>query len=480
MGKKPVILVADEERQHADALEGLFLDSIQVLWVQTTRQALDALQNEGLCLVICDLNLNGGTDGFVLLEAVKVRRAAVPVVITSSSPTIETCKQAMRRGAWDYLAKPVPPEQLRTLVEQAVPGILQTKVVDDFVFPGVHSRSPLMQSVYRILRRVAPTDLSVLIEGESGTGKELTARALHENSRRKDGPFCPINCAGLAETLLESELFGHVKGAFTGATGDRKGLFQIADGGTLFLDEIGDMPLPMQAKLLRVLEDGIIRPVGASHSIVVDVRVISATNHDLAALVEQKKFRQDLYFRIKEAAVTLPPLRKRPQDIPELFGYFLKEACEDTGRDIHLITEPAMRALMAYSWPGNIRQLRNVVRTMVVMCEKDILDLQDLPPEISRLKQLEAPSPTSYTDEGGLVELDKKEKEPIVLNAFSAGAAEGGDSFFREMAGKSLEEVEREHIRRTLEMTGHNRAEAARILKIGERTLYRKIKEYNL
>ncbi len=189
MGKKPVILVADEERLHADALEGLFLDSIHVLWVQTTRQALDALQNEGLCLVICDLSLNGGTDGFVLLEAVKARRAAIPVVITSSSPTIETCKQAMRRGAWDFLAKPVPPEQLRTLVEQAVPGILQTKVVDDFVFPGVHSRSPLMQSVYRILRRVAPTDLSVLIEGESGTGKELTARALHENSRRKDGPF---------------------------------------------------------------------------------------------------------------------------------------------------------------------------------------------------------------------------------------------------------------------------------------------------
>lgn len=480
MGKKPVILVADEERQHADALEGLFLDSIHVQWVQTTRQALDALQNEGLCLVICDLNLNGGTDGFVLLEAVKTRRAGIPVVITSSSPTIETCKQAMRRGAWDFLAKPVPSEQLRTLVEQAVPGILQTKVVDDFVFPGVHSRSPLMQTVYRILRRVAPTDLSVLIEGESGTGKELTARALHENSRRKDGPFCPINCAGLAETLLESELFGHVKGAFTGATGDRKGLFQIADGGTLFLDEIGDMPLPMQAKLLRVLEDGVIRPVGASHSIVVDVRVISATNHDLAALVEQKKFRQDLYFRIKEAAVTLPPLRKRPQDIPELFGYFLKEACEDTGRDIHLITEPAMRALMAYSWPGNIRQLRNVVRTMVVLCEKDILDLQDLPPEISRLKQLEAPSLTSHPDEGDAAETDRKEGEPIVLNAFSAGTAADSNSFFREMTGKSLEEVEREHIRRTLELTGHNRAEAARILKIGERTLYRKIKEYNL
>jgi two-component system response regulator HydG len=480
MARKPVVLVADEERLHAAMLEQIFSDSIQVLWVQTTRQALEALQNEGLCLVICDLNLNGGTDGFVLLEAVKARRVGIPVVITASSPTLETCKQAMRRGAWDFLAKPIPSEQLRSLLEQAVPEAIQPKAVDDFVFPGVHSRSPLMQSVYRILRRVAPTDLSVLIEGESGTGKELTARALHENSRRKDGPFCPINCAGLAETLLESELFGHVKGAFTGAAGDRKGLFQIADGGTLFLDEIGDMPLPMQAKLLRVLEDGVVRPVGASHSIVVDVRVISATNHDLAVLVEQKKFRQDLYFRIKEASVTLPPLRKRPQDIPELFGYFLKKACEEIGRDIHLITEPAMRALMAYSWPGNIRQLRNVVRTMVVMCEKDILDLPDLPPEISRLKQLGAPSTASGSEEGSSLEIDAKVDEPIVLNAFPAGASVSKDTFLDEMAGKSLEEVEKEHIRRTLQMTGHNRAEAARILKIGERTLYRKIKEYNL
>lgn len=484
MSKKPVILVADEERQHADLLEKLFPDSVRILWGQTTRQALDFLQNEGVCLVICDLSLNGGTDGFVLLEAVKARRAGIPVIVTAASPTLEACKQAIRRGAWDFLAKPIPPEQLRSLVEQAVPDALQTKPMDDFVFRGVHSRSPLMQSVYRILRRVAPTDLSVLIEGESGTGKELTARALHENSRRSEGPFCPLNCAGLAETLLESELFGHVKGAFTGATGDRKGLFQIADGGTLFLDEIGDMPLTMQAKLLRVLEDGVIRPVGASHSIVVDVRVISATNHDLAVLVEEKKFRQDLYFRIKEAAVVLPPLRKRPQDIPELFGYFLKEACEDTGRDIHLITEPAMRALMAYSWPGNIRQLRNVVRTMVVMCEKDILDLQDLPTEISRLKQLEAPvqAPQSSgpAESGSSSTMDRPAGEPVILNAYTAESAVSENLFFKEMAGKSLEEVEREHIRRTLEMTGHNRAEAARILKIGERTLYRKIKEYNL
>jgi two-component system response regulator HydG len=453
MEKKPVILVADEEKQHADLLEDLFGHTLQVIWAQDTREALERLQFETVSLVLCDLNLGGGTDGFAILEAVKSRRSGIPVIITCASASIEACKQAMRSGAWDFLVKPVPPEQLRRLVQQAVPDSIGPKGVEDFIFHGVHSRSPLMQSVFRILRRVAPTDLSVLIEGESGTGKELTARAIHENSKRHKQPFYPINCAGLAETLLESELFGHVKGAFTGAMSDRKGLFQLADGGTLFLDEIGDMPLPMQAKLLRVLEDGVVRPVGGSHSIVVDVRVISATNHDLGSLVEKKKFRQDLYFRVKEAAVVIPPLRNRPQDIPELFGYFLKEACEDTGRDIHLITEPAMRALMAHPWPGNIRQLRNVVRTMVVMCEKDTLDLQDLPPEISRIKQLGAAAESLVPQAASLI-----------------------DSF----TGKSLEEVEREHIRRTLEMTGNNRAEAARILKIGERTLYRKIREYKL
>lgn len=452
MGKKPVILVADEEKQHADLLEDLFGDTLRIVWTQSTPKAFEYLQNEAVSLVLCDLNLNGGSDGFTLLEAIKDRRTGIPVIITSASPSIEACKQAMRRGAWDFLVKPVPVDQFRRLVQQALPETVQSKGVEDFIFHGIKSRSPLVQSIFRILRRVSPTDLSILIEGESGTGKELTARAIHENSRRKKEPFYPLNCAGLAETLLESELFGHVKGAFTGAVADRKGLFQLADGGTLFLDEIGDMPLSMQAKLLRVLEDGVVRPVGAAHSVVVDVRVISATNHDLAALVEEKKFRQDLYFRIKEAAVTIPPLRKRPQDIPELFGYFLNEACEDTGRDIHLITEPAMRALMAHPWPGNIRQLRNVVRTMVVMCEKDTLDLQDLPPEISRIKQLGAPA-------------ELQSVPPSLLD---------------EMEGKSLEEVEREHIRRTLQMSGNNRAEAARILQIGERTLYRKIKEYKL
>jgi DNA-binding NtrC family response regulator len=322
---------------------------------------------------------------------------------------------------------------------------------DDFAFGGVVSKSHIMQTVFHVASRVAPTNISVLIEGESGVGKELMARAIHHNSSRKDYAFKPLNCAGLTETLLESELFGHAKGSFTGASTERKGLFETADKGTLFLDEIGDMPLVMQAKLLRVLDDGIITPVGANNSIIVDVRIVSATNHDLAKLVEEKKFRQDLYFRIKGASITIPPLRNRPEDIPELFGFFLKEACDEIGRDIHLITEPAMEILAAYEWPGNIRQLKHAIRTMIVMCDHDTIDVRNIPPEIHRLKRL-------MSGVGG------------------AGAA--GEA--ANLTGLALDEVEKQHIINTLAAVGGNRAEAAKILKIGERTLYRKIKEYGM
>ena len=298
-----------------------------------------------------------------------------------------------------------------------------------------------MQRIFEVLRRVAPANISVLIEGPSGTGKELLARAIHYNSPRHDKPFRPLNCAGLSETLLESELFGHVKGAFTGAATDRKGLFEIADKGTLFLDEIGDMPLTMQAKLLRVIEDGIVMPVGSHKPIVVDVRLISATNHDLTRLIEEKKFRQDLYFRIKGVSITLPALKDRAEDIPALTEFFIKEAVAETGSKVTGITEAAQKILNNYQWPGNIRQLRNCIKTMVVMCDRDKLDVQDIPPDIYRVRQLAA----RY-----------------------------------ESRSASLNELEKQAIIETLAKTGNNREKAAKILGIGERTLYRKIKEYNL
>ncbi len=451
MRKDAAILIVEPDKSLAARLAAAFESrGAGVRVAHSFQQARDSITQEPLDIVLCATHLEKGTDGIAVLAQAQRQSPTIPVILISSTADINACKEAIKLGAYDYLVKPLDVDELVRMVGRAVPPITVFHEPEDFAFSGVLSRSAAMQAVYRVLRRVAPTDMPVLIEGESGTGKELTAKAIHSSSGREEKAFYPINCAGLAETLLESELFGHVKGAFTGATADRKGMFQLADKGTLFLDEIGDMPLAMQAKLLRVLEDGLVMPVGGTSPVKVDVRFISATNHDLAKLVEEKKFRQDLYFRIKGVSVTIPPLRNRPQDVPELFGYFLKEACEELKRDIHLITEPAMRAMMAFPWPGNIRQLRNVIRTMVVMCDNDTLDLRDLPPEISRVRQLQAPSTS--------------------VSGYSQD----------EMLGRPLEDVERQHIQKTLELTGQNRAEAAKILQIGERTLYRKIKEYDL
>jgi len=451
MRKNAAILIVEPDKPLAVRLAAAFRSrGVKVHSAQTFQQAHDCIEQMPLDIVLCATHLEKGTDGIAVLAQAQCQSPTIPVILISSTADINACKEAIKMGAYDYLVKPLDVDELVRMVGRAIRPAAVLHESEDFAFSGVLSRSPAMQAVYRVLRRVAPTNMPILIEGESGTGKELTAKAIHLDSGRDKRAFFPINCAGLAETLLESELFGHVKGAFTGATADRKGMFQLADKGTLFLDEIGDMPLAMQAKLLRVLEDGLVMPVGGASPVKVDVRFISATNHDLAKLVEEKKFRQDLYFRIKGVSVTIPPLRNRPQDVPELFGFFLKEACEELNRDIHLITEPAMRAMMAFPWPGNIRQLRNVIRSMVVMCDNDTLDLRDLPPEISHVRQLQAPS--------------------VSADAYRQD----------EMLGRPLEDVEREHIRRTLEMTGQNRAEAAKILQIGERTLYRKIKEYGL
>jgi len=450
--KEKTIVIAVPRTHQTEPIASVFDElGFKTLHTEHGHGVLECLENAPIGVIFCAYTFENEADGLEVLIRARRQNPGIAVIMLAEKPDLTACKRSLKLGAYDFLVLPPEREELLRLAGELRPTGAAMGI-KDFQFSGIVSRSPAMQGIYHILRRVARTDLTVLIEGESGTGKELTARALHANSKRQNKPFYPLNCAGLTETLLESELFGHVKGAFTGATADRKGLFQMADRGTLFLDEIGDMPLLMQAKLLRVLEDGLVLPVGGGVPIKVDVRVISATNHDLAQLVEEKKFRQDLYFRIKGVSVTLPPLRNRPQDVPELFGYFLKDACDEIGADIHRITEPAMRAMMSYAWPGNIRQLRHVVRTMVALCDRDTIDLRDLPPEIARVKQLEgAVSPVSHL--------------------IAPGA---------ETAGLPLEDVEREHIRRTLEMTGQNRTETAKLLKIGERTLYRKIKEYGL
>jgi DNA-binding NtrC family response regulator len=452
--QKPVVLVVDDERDHADGMvEALGKLPVEALAVYTGEHAVEVLRSQRIDVVVTDLKLEGQVDGLEVLREAKRDGAPTEVILITAYATIENCKEAIRQGAFDYLVKPLDIEQLRTLVEQAArrataarPRQAQAEAEQEsFLFDGIKGVSPTLQGIFEVVRRVAPTGISVLIEGPSGTGKELLARAIHRNSLRRDKPFKPVNCAGLTETLLESELFGHVKGAFTGANTDRKGLFEIADKGTLFLDEIGDMPLTMQAKLLRVLEDGVVTPVGSNKATVVDVRIISATNHNLTKLIERNAFRQDLYFRIRGVNLVLPALRDRPEDIPILAEHFLREAAEETGSKVAGFTPAALNVLAAYEWPGNIRQLRNAIRTMVVMCDRPRIDIPDLPPEISPRRQLPGASPAPAS-----------------------------------LAGVSLNDLEKKAIADTLARTQGNREKAAKILGIGERTLYRKIREYRL
>ena len=453
------VLVVDDEQHHADGIvESLERLNVKAIAVYNGDDALEILRNQTIDIVVTDLKLETDTDGLAVLDEAKLQNPESEVILVTAYATIETCKDAMRRGAYDYLVKPIDVDELRQIISSAQTKINQAPSrqpievqpeTRSFRYEGILGTSRAMGHVIDVAKRVAPTNISVLIEGHSGTGKELLARAIHDNSPRRFNPFVPINCAGLTESLLESELFGHAKGAFTGAATDRKGLFEVANEGTLFLDEIGDMPMNMQAKLLRVLEDGIIVPVGSSRSVVVDVRLISATNQNFQTLIEEKSFREDLYFRIKGVNITVPALRDRVEDIPLLIDFFLDEATHEIGSRVAGISDSAMTILCAYEWPGNIRQLRHSIRTMVVMCDHDQLDVRDIPPEILKRRQLSGAS---------------------MIESLASSS----------LAGRSLTELERQAIADTLSETEGNREKAAKILGIGERTLYRKIKEYNL
>jgi two-component system response regulator HydG len=452
MANECVVLVVDDERDHADGIvDALEKTCGKAIAVYNGKDAIEILRNQHVDVVVTDLRLGGDINGIDVLEEARRRRYDTEVMLITAYATIDTCKQAIKAGAYDYLTKPIDIDELRTMVERAcrkAPATReQTRPPSEIEFDGIKGKNPAMQGIFEVIRRVAGTNITTLIEGESGTGKELLARAIHVNSHRRNRAFKPVNCAGLTESLLESELFGHSKGAFTGAAADRKGLFEIADKGTLFLDEIGDMPMNMQAKLLRVLEDGIVIPVGSNKPVVVDVRVISATNHDLTELIEEKKFRQDLYFRIKGVSIAVPPLRNRIDDIPELANYFLRQAAVEISKNIKGFSDAAMSILKNYAWPGNVRQLRNAVRTMAVMCDKDRIDVVDIPIDIYQPRQLP-----------GLI---------AAVSPDDAGAS-------------SLNDLEKQAIIKTLVETGGNREKAAKILGIGERTLYRKIKEYQL
>ena len=446
------ILIVEDEQAHAEAMEeGLSRVGHACAVAHDGAAGIARLQAEHFDIIVTDLVLGGEEDGLAVLRASRKRSPDTKVILITAHSSVETCRQALQEGAFDYVEKPLDLDELRTLVGRAAELTAQKRVIrelrekldDRYGFENIIGNSPAMLRVLETVRRVAPADLPVLILGESGTGKELVANAIHRNSRRADSRFVTINCAGLSESLLEDELFGHVKGAYTGATTDRPGRFEHADGGTMFLDEVGDMPLSMQAQLLRVLENGEVVRVGSNEPIRVNVRIVSATNSDLAERVEKHEFREDLYFRIKGATIALPPLRERPEDIPLLIDHFVRQANEAHGTGVKGLDPDARRVLLSYPWPGNVRQLRNVIENMVVMAPGDKLTVEDLPGEIHR----------------------------------PPGREDGEVS---QLAGMSLEEAEKELIRSTLKMVGGNREQAAKMLGIGERTLYRKIKEYDL
>ncbi|MBR5627265.1 MAG: sigma-54-dependent Fis family transcriptional regulator, partial [Thermoguttaceae bacterium] len=385
------VLVIDDEPAHADVVAAsLERIGAECIIVHSEKEAFQEIEKKFFDVVVTDLMLEQSDGGLTILKRVKERAPETEVIVMTAFSGVETAVEAMREGAFNYLQKPLDLKQLRTIVEKAgesarlrrVNRELQQRLDEKFGFDGVIGSSPAMLRIIERVKRIAPTDASVLILGETGTGKELFAQSLHQNSNRKNKPFVALNCAALSENILESELFGHVKGAFTDATSDRTGKFEYANGGTIFLDEVGDMPMPTQVKLLRVLENGEITRVGSNDTIKVNVRLLSATNQNLEEAVENNLFRRDLYHRLKVVTLRIPSLRERSSDIPVLLDHFLKIFTKKYNKKIRGVSQNARRKLFLYDWPGNVRQLRNVAESMVVVDFDGVLDVDDLPDEI--------------------------------------------------------------------------------------------------
>ena len=451
------VLVIDDDAAHADAVaDSLARVGYDCTVATTGLDGLAMLERDAYEVIVTDLRMKDST-GLDVLAKAKETLPDAEVILVTGHGTVQSAVEAIQQGAFNYLLKPLDLKQLRSVVDSAARtqhlrranAELNRRLDERFGFQGVIGNSPQMHEVIQRLQRIAPTDATVLIQGDTGTGKELVAQAIHQNSPRKSRPFVALNCAALSEHILESELFGHMKGAFTDASTDRIGKFEYASGGTLLLDEVGDMPLATQIKLLRVLESGEITRVGSNEPIKVNVRILSATNRDLEEAIRAGTFREDLYHRLKVLTVRLPRLSERTADIPLLIEHFIQMHAARHGKKVKSITAVARRRLMAFRWPGNVRQLKNALESMVVVDYDEVLDVDDLPPELAD------------GDVGGV---------PVV----------DGAAGLNQLVGKPLEEVEKLFIAETLEATSGNREEAATMLGIGERTLYRKIKEFGL
>lgn len=446
------VLIVDDEKNIREGLgTALQMDGYDVRLAADGKEAMSIINSTEMDLVITDLKMPG-VSGEELLKYISSSYPTVPVIILTGHGTIESAVKAMRDGAYDFLTKPVNLDRLSLLVKRALANrelSLQHRALQDELetlnrkntYSRIIGKSSQMRKVMNLVEQVAQTKASVLITGESGVGKELVADAIHNLSSRRDKPFIKVHCAALTESLLESELFGHEKGAFTGAIARKRGRFELAHTGTIFLDEIGEINQTVQIKILRVLQEKKFERVGGEETIEVDVRVISATNRDLKEEIEKGTFREDLYYRLNVVNIHVPPLRERKEDIPLLATAFLKEFAEENGKDIEGIDPKARLVLYAYSWPGNIRELRNCIESAVVMAKSNIITLDDLPPTIN--------------------------------------SSSDGDCIKITM-GTSLSEAEKEIIRCTLNHEKGNKSRTAEILGIGRKTLHRKLQEYGL
>jgi len=440
------VLIVDDEDATRDLCRDIAAElGLEVHTASTTSEALEILEQSAVDIVVTDLRVPQ-LGGLELLKRINSSQPNTSVMVLTQYGTIETAVAATRLGARDYVTKPFHVDELRTKIERLVQAleldhenrVLREQLRTRPGFGGLIGVSAKMQRVYKMLEKVSQHNYPVLILGESGTGKELVARSIHFLGVRQNKPFVPVDCSGLVPTLIESELFGYVKGAFTGAQHSRTGLLETANGGTVFLDEIGDLPVDLQAKLLRALQEREIRPVGATDRLRIDIRIIAATNRDLESAIRAGTFRQDLYFRLNVVQVKLPPLRERKSDIPLLVSFFL-EKFSDPQRPIRTISEDAMRRLMTYDWPGNVRELENAVERAVALGSGPILHIADLP---SNLQQ---------------------------------GSS---DTLLESNELTTLEEMERRFILRALRETNGDKLAAARLLGIGKTTLYRKLKQY--
>ena len=437
------ILIVDDDPVVRDSLAKWFIsEGFSVETAPSARQALEAVQHDQYDAALLDIKMPG-MDGMELQEKLREIDPDMPLIIMTGYASVETAVQALKRGAYDYITKPFDPDELVHLMRNAVEhrrakrevARLRENLQETFPKTQIVGQSPPMRRVFELIETVAPTDATVLITGESGTGKELVARAIHAASPRRFMPLVVIHCGALTETLLESELFGHERGAFTGAQSRKKGKFEIADGGTVFLDEISDISLKTQTDLLRVLQEKEIVRVGGTQTIKVDFRCVAATNKDLQRLVEEGTFRLDLFYRLNVFAIRLPPLRERREDIPLLVNHFLHKFATAMNRPVPRISAQALDVLMEYPWPGNVRELENAIeRAMLIYRDQEI--------------------------------------QPADFPFQSSGAAPSG--------GQTLEEVEKAHIKRVLEETGGNYSRTARILGIDRTTLYNKVKRYGL